>query len=191
MEENKMKIKLLLSLVLVVLLTATMAVATTPTAKKCTVDLPILGVDNHEWIETNYPTTNDEEIAYASCMKAFELSGDQTCLTDSCVKHYTNAIGWSPGTGAYVMYIHASSLGHFYNPRTAGCDGGADYFIFGYNYDAHSRGAHCMNPTEPGRVDIVHDGTYQGCLGTGYGTFSCESGGEGAFQICNGYCIPN
>ncbi len=157
------------------LITFSLLIAIIPSAyavKQCTLDLPILGINNHEWIEDTYPISNDEEIAYAACMKAFELAGNKTCFLSTCEKYWTN--GWSPGTGAYRFLIHSSSIGHTHDYGATGCDGGSDQFVFGYNTDAHSRLSHCMNPTQPGRIDMYYSGFWQGCHGTGFGTFDCE-----------------
>jgi len=133
----------------------------------CTISLPLVGITDYSWIETRYPVVTDEEIASAACEKLEELLGDKLCI--ECYKHYTS--GWNPGTGAYLVQIHAASIGHSHN--TLGCDDGAEKFIFGYNNGNHRRLSHCMNPTEKGRIDMYYGGSWQGCHDTGVGHFSC------------------
>ena len=79
---------------------------------------------------------------------------------------------WSPGTGAYGLNVHPSSIGH--SPSYGNCNGGNENFIFGYNYDNHQRAGHCSYPTAPGKIDWYHSGTYRGCHEDGAGSFSCE-----------------
>lgn len=158
------KFTLILTLLALLVMPGALAVS------KCNLDFSRLGIHDYQWIETNYPTSSAEEMAYAACMKASELSLSKLCR-QVCAKSW---LDWSPGTGAYQMQIHSSAIGHSHDYSPPDCIGGEDFFAFGYNSDAHTRGGHCMYSTEPGRIDMYHSGMYQGCHDMGVGHFSCE-----------------
>jgi len=102
-------------------------------------------------------------------MKTAELSGDKLCNVETCTKYL---LGWTPGTGAYGLLIHAASIGHSHS--YGNCNEGDDNFIFGYNYDFHQRLSHCSYPTAPGKIDWYYSGAWRGCHENGAGSFSCE-----------------
>jgi parallel beta-helix repeat protein len=143
-------------------------------AKLCTLNLPIVGIENYNWTETQYPTTNDEEIAYAACVKAVELAADYVCAPEiACAKFCT--VGWTPGSGHYGFEISASSIGHSHLYGVPGCDQGDDHFAFGYNYDYNYRLDHCTYAYAPGKIDMYYSGVWRGCHEDGAGSFSCQA----------------